>query len=38
MGNMFIYSLLAGLAISVLLIPFSHTVKSEKEGKKMGRA
>ncbi|PWW28852.1 hypothetical protein DFO73_10588 [Cytobacillus oceanisediminis] len=36
MGNMFIYSLLAGLAISVLLIPFSHTVKSEKEGKKMG--
>jgi hypothetical protein len=36
MGNMFIYSLLAGLAISVLLIPFSHTVKSEKEGKMMG--
>ncbi|CAM3394397.1 hypothetical protein CYOC110262_01300 [Cytobacillus oceanisediminis] len=36
MGSMFIFSLLAGLAISVLLIPFSHTVKSEKEGKKMG--
>ncbi|WP_394137762.1 hypothetical protein [Cytobacillus oceanisediminis] len=36
MGSMFIFSLLAGLAISVLLIPFSHTVRSEKEGKKMG--
>ncbi len=36
MGNIFIFSLIAGLAISVLLMPFSHMAKSEKEGKKLG--
>ena len=35
MGNIFIFSLIAGLAISVLLMPFSHMAKSEKEGKKL---
>ncbi|KML39809.1 membrane protein [Cytobacillus firmus] len=35
MGNIFIFSLIAGLAISILLIPFSYKPK-EKEGRKLG--
>lgn len=37
MGNIFIFSLIAGLAISILLIPFSYKPKSkEKTGRKLG--
>ncbi|MBN8202284.1 hypothetical protein [Bacillus sp. NTK034] len=39
MGNIFIFSLIAGLAISILLIPFSYKAKAkkkEKEGRKLG--
>ncbi|MCC3649204.1 hypothetical protein JGK52_21410 [Cytobacillus oceanisediminis] len=37
MGNIFIFSLIAGLAISILLIPFSYKPKAkEKEGRKLG--
>ncbi|PAE24805.1 MULTISPECIES: hypothetical protein [Bacillaceae] len=39
MGNIFIFSLIAGLAISILLIPFSYKAKEkakENKGRKMG--